>query len=267
MSPSILQFIGRKLRPVELALFLKFILRIKRKEIQLPDGRKYEVDPVSDLGLRLAKSSVYEPEMTQAIQDILQEGDVFVDLGSNEGYFAVLGSKLCGSTGKVFAIEPQQRLWPIIRRNTAINELSNIQLLPFGIGSKNEKLTLQLYPSLNSGASSFASGFNFGISFAWLRKKIYGTQTAQIHTLDEIENTLPSKIKLIKIDIEGIELEALKGGAEMLKQQRFDHLLIEIHPITLEGMGQTEADIDKLLQLSNYPKKRVGPNLNLYSAQ
>jgi FkbM family methyltransferase len=267
MSITFLEFIGRKLRPVELALLLKFLLRIKRKEIELSDGRKYAVDPVSDLGLRLAKSAEYETEMTKAISEILNQGDYFIDLGANEGYFSILGAKICGARGHVLAIEPQERLWKVIHTNASINNLTNIQLLPFGIGSKKEQLTLQLYSSLNSGASSFSSGFNFGISFAWLRKKLYGSQIAQVIPLDEMAESLPLKMKLIKIDIEGFELEALKGSSRLIQEKRFENLLIEIHPHALKSMGQSEDDIDELLKAHGYSKHRVSSNLNLYSAQ
>ncbi len=266
MKISQLEFIGRKLRPIELALLAKYFLRLKRKPIQLADGRIYSIDPISDLGLILQKQGVYEPAMERTIAEILQEGDTFIDLGSNEGYFAIFASKRCGNRGRVFAIEPQQRLWEVITANCALNQAKNVQLLPFGMGATPQEMTLQLYPSTNSGASSFSPKFNFSISFAALRKKIYGTQTVKICQLDEWIDIFPPSVKLIKIDIEGFEFEALKGATQLLTQKAFQHILVEIHPAALQGMGQSEAQLDEFLANFGYTKKRLGNNLNLYFA-
>lgn len=261
-----LEFIGKKLRPVELRLAVKWLLRLKRKQVTLPDGRVYEIDPISDLGLRLLKDKFYEPEMTDTIEELLESGDSFIDLGANEGYFSILASILVSSKGKVYSIEPQKRLWSVIYNNVMLNKLVNIQLFPFGIGSKNQELKLQLYPSTNSGATSFSNSFNFNITLGSIRKKIYGSQQSQVTTLDDLTETLPSTIKLIKIDIEGYELEALKGAKALLQKKILKHLLIEIHHQALLGMDQSEDMIDDLLKSFGYEKRKVSYDLNLYSA-
>ncbi|EAY26306.1 FkbM family methyltransferase [Microscilla marina] len=267
MNIKFLEFIGRKLRPIELALLLKYFFRIKRRTFTLADQRSYYIDPISDLGLRLQKQQMYEPEMSKVIAEILEDGDTFIDLGSNEGYFAILGGEKCGSSGKVYAIEPQARLWGIITKNVLLNNLTNVHLLPYGVGAEKQELVLQLYPSVNSGASSFSPKFNFKISFGWLRKKIYGTQNSKIVILDSLLPVISDTIKLIKIDIEGFEYEALKGASEMLKRQLLQYILIEIHPDALKGMKQSESDIDELLSSCGYSKDKISDNLNLYTIQ
>lgn len=262
---SQLEFIGRELRPVELRLLARYILRIRRRELRLPDQRIYWIDPVSDLGLQLLKNKVYEPEMTRVIHELLVAGDTFVDLGSNEGYFAILAGKICGEAGKVFAIEPQERLWEIIRKNSMLNELNNIELLPYGIGSRKEKLTLHLYPSTNSGASSFSANFNFRIAAGRLRKFFYGSQEVDMLRLDDLRNYFPEHVRLIKIDIEGYELEALKGAIGILKEKVFEHILVEVHPEALAGLHQHESEIDAWLISFGYVKKVIAGNLNLFS--
>jgi hypothetical protein len=108
MTKSFYKFVGTKLRPVELRLFIKWLLRIKRKSIILPDGREYEVDPISDLGIKIMNGGEYEAEMTKLIASTLSNGDSFIDLGANEGYFSVLAGIKCGNKGKVYSIEPQK---------------------------------------------------------------------------------------------------------------------------------------------------------------
>ncbi|MFT4661270.1 MAG: FkbM family methyltransferase [Patiriisocius sp.] len=267
MNIKTAKFIGRKLRPVELAMFAKWILRIERKIVKFDDGRQYSVDPISDLGIKLVEDGFYEPEMTHTLNSLLEEGDTFVDLGSNEGYFSILASKLCGQKGGIFAIEPQCRLWNVILNNVSLNKCTNVQIVPFGVGSSSSELTMNLYPTLNSGASSFAENFSFKISFEKIRRKIYGQQAVRIIKLDDLEETFPNAIKLIKIDIEGFEFEALKGASKLLQKKVFKHLLIETHAHALESMNQSIEEMNSFLLNHGYSKEVVTYNLNLYSAK
>ncbi|GIV28932.1 MAG: hypothetical protein KatS3mg027_2746 [Bacteroidia bacterium] len=257
--------IGRKIRPVELRLFLKWLFRIKRQRISLLDGRIYEIDPISNLGLHLIKHGYYEAEMTEQIKKLLGKGDTFIDIGANEGYFSILASKLVSESGKVYSIEPQERLWKIILKNAMINQLSNIHLLPFGIGSTNEELKLQLYPSINSGATTFSKSYGFKVAFVEIRNKMYGYQYSKVITLDSIADIFPAEIKLVKIDIEGFEFEALKGAQRLLEKKRINHLLVEIHHSVLQKINQSEELIDTFMQNFGYIKTKVCSNLNLYS--
>lgn len=84
-----------RIRPSFVASFLKSLLRIKRRVISTGDGKFY-VDPVSNFGNTLITESCYEPEMVVALKNLLKEGDTFLDIGANEGYFSILASKLVG---------------------------------------------------------------------------------------------------------------------------------------------------------------------------
>ena len=145
-----------------------------------------------------------------------------------------------------------------------INGLSNVMLLPYGIGSSNGEAEMHFYPNLNSGASSLAKSFNFKVSLRKFRKAIYSTSKISIKTLDEIFE--PGRnIKLMKIDIEGFELEALKGAKQLLGNHKIQNLLIEIHPEALHSMDQSEKEIDTHLAEYGYTKKDIAKNLVLYS--
>ena len=259
-----LEFIGRKLRPVELALFTKWLLRIKRQEHTLPDESKFYIDPISEFGLKLMRNNSYETDMTNQVQKVLKPGDIFVDLGANEGFFSIVGSKIVGKEGQVIAVEPQQRLWEIIVKNVEINGLSNVMLLPYGIGSSNGEAEMHFYPNLNSGASSLAKSFNFKVSLRKFRKAIYSTSKITIKTLDEIFEQ-GRNIKLMKVDIEGFELEALKGAKQLLGNHTIQNLLIEIHPEALHSLDQSEKEIENLLTGHGYTKRDIAKNLVLYS--
>lgn len=265
MNIKLYDFIVNKLRPPELGLFMKWILRIKRSPHTLPNGKILFIDPVSDFGLKILKNESYEKEMTEQISSILKTGDNFVDLGSNEGYFSMIASGLIGQTGKVIAIEPQERLWNVIINNSILNNCSNIQILPYGISSVPGEATMMLYTNFNTGASSLSPNFNFYISLISIRKRFYKRQKIQIKTLDGLSPSLPKKVKLIKIDIEGFEYEALKGAINLLKDHVFENLLIEIHRKSLESLGQKESDVFDLLSKYGYQKREITSILYLFS--
>ena len=104
-----------KLRPAFLASFVKRILRIKVRNVSTTFGQ-FQVDPVSFFGRALIENGEYEGEVAGAISDLLSDGQVFIDIGANNGYFSVRASQYVGGDGMVLAIEPQARLIPKINR-------------------------------------------------------------------------------------------------------------------------------------------------------
>ena len=249
------QLIAGSIRPIELAYLIKKILRVKRGEHSLANGCTFYLDPASNFGMRLIKDGGYEPECTDAILGILGEGDTFVDLGANEGYFSILASKKVGKNGKVFSIEPQQRLWEVIEKNYELNYCSNATIIPYAVSEKEEKLIINLYPTINTGASSLSNEENFGKTRNNMRKKFFGTQHIQTKKLDKLaEDYHIGKIKLIKIDIEGFEFFALKSAQDLLKNKQIENILIEFHPPQLKDLGQSAEEIVEFLKSFGYEK-------------
>jgi FkbM family methyltransferase len=140
------------MRPLELAVFLKWALRVKRMEVEAR-GIKLWVDPASNVGKRILREGNYEADLTAAFRELLRPGQTVVDVGANEGWFSMLAAKLVGPTGLVVACEPQERLWPAILKNIALNDFATVKLLPFAIGRERGIGEINLYPSLNTGSS------------------------------------------------------------------------------------------------------------------
>ena len=146
------EFIAEKLHPAELVVFVKKCLRIRRRYFSF-NNLNFFIDPVSHFGLRILRDKMYEPQVTSFVEQLLLPGDVFMDLGANEGYFSIIASKIVGDNGKVFCIEPQRRLWPVLLDNFIANECHNIQLLPYAVGPEKGEAELILTPSINTGSS------------------------------------------------------------------------------------------------------------------
>ncbi len=236
MQP-IYNFIAKKMRPIEVALFLKKILLVKRRNHRI-GPYLWNIDPVSDFGFRMINEGIYEKEMTNNILSNLNKGDVFVDLGANEGYFSVVASLKVGNSGKVFCIEPQMRLWPVILNNIQLNRLSNVTVFPYAISNVPETIDLILSPSINTGSSTFTKDF---------RRKFWKRQRINATTLDDLFFDQNSKIKVLKIDIEGFEFFALKSAVRLLQQRRIENIIIEFHEEQLHSLGHSPKNINAML--------------------
>lgn len=254
MNLSYYQFID-KVRPVELALLLKKISGIKRRYYAFDNIRLY-VDPASNFGVRVIRDKYYEPEITHAIEQTLAPGDTFIDLGGNEGYFTVRAARKVGPEGKVFCIEPQERLWPVILNNVFINNLFNVQLLPVAVGKDNSEGEITLAPSLNTGSTSAT---NSGRSMFWKKQKVKFMPLDQIIEVYKI-----TSIKLIKIDIEGYELFALKSAVNTLKKKIVKNIMIEVHPEPLRTLGQTPEEVFQFMSDLGYKRSLLNEQFNEY---
>jgi FkbM family methyltransferase len=194
--------------------------------------------------------------MTEAILSHLDPGDIFIDLGANEGFFSVLASKKVSYTGRVLSIELQERLWPVLVKNFAQNDCTNCHLVPFAIGNETGEIEVTLSPSLNSGQSSIIEGQSF-LGSREIAKKIrslyWKTQKVRVKKLDDIWQMYDlSQVKLIKIDIEGYEFEALRSARKVLEARKIKHILIEFHPVQLSQLNQSKEQIITYLSELGY---------------
>lgn len=239
------KILGTKVRPIELASVIKSSLFINRRFYQA-NGFFWFLDPVSDFGLRLIIDGKYEPDFSRKILSLLEEGDKFIDLGGNEGYFSILASRKVGPNGHVYCIEPQGRLHSVIMKNISKNHLYNISLMPFAVADKVEEVEITLSPTINTGSSTFV---NENRRALWKKEKIQTTTLDNLFYHRKIE-----RYKLLKIDIEGFEYFALKGGEGLLEKQLIENIIIEIHPDQLKKLGHNEKMIQDLLSKYGYSK-------------
>lgn len=237
-----LQHVLMRIRPSFIAAWLKPLLGVKRLAAETGYGT-FWVDPVSVFGIKLTNKGVYEDGMIKTLEKFLHPGSCFVDLGANEGYFTVIGARLCGDTGRVLAIEPQLRLLPVIEENMRLNNVANVTLVNVAIGDQPGTVEMQLTPSTNNGGSGFG------------RRSRYKLPTQQIamQTLAQVlDGQAATEIDLMKVDIEGFEYEALLGSPHVFEQHRIKALALELHPTLLSERGKDAGDIEAMLKRCGY---------------
>lgn len=172
--------------------------------------------------------------------ELIKVGDTLIDVGTNIGQTAMTFSKIGGGNSIVYGFEPDLVNYSKAIENLKINSFANIHLLNIGLGSKPGKLHLKINTPSNRGGSRIdqtASANSFEIP---------------IETLDNIiEQKKITKIDLIKIDVEGFELEVIKGAKEVLKKHK-PKLFIEVDDNNLKEQNTSAKELIEYLLTFGY---------------
>jgi FkbM family methyltransferase len=151
-----------------------------------------------------------------------KEGDVVIDIGAHIGLYTIISSKQAGNTGKVVAIEADPDNFELLKRNIALNNLTNV--LPLNYAVFSTKTKIKLYEQ-----SASAKYNSVMLTRANTKNENYAEVNAD--TLDNIlKQNGVNQVDWIKIDVEGAEFEVLKGSIETLSSKNMS-LLVEIHNI------------------------------------
>ena len=159
--------------------------------------------------------------MTNHEEDIIEhftpkQGDIVVDIGAAFGFYTIISSKRVGTNGKVLSIEAHPSNFEMLNRNIKLNQLTNVITLNYAVYSKETKLKL----------------YN---NYSVMHERIEAERTtkfveANANTLDYIlQQQQVIHVNWIKIDVEGAELEVLKGAQNVLSKSKDIALLIEVH--------------------------------------
>jgi FkbM family methyltransferase len=173
---------------------------------------------------------------------IPEEGDTVVDIGAHIGHYTILSSMRVGPSGKVVSIEAHRGNFDMLNRNVKLNHLNNVVTLNYAVFSKDTKINLYL-PAQESDFTIYNTvmtdrGGKDGEHFV----------EVDANTLDNLlqQNGINAEdVNWVKIDVEGAELEVLKGSTNVLSKSKDISLLIEVHNIA-DGTNQYSPIMDLL---------------------
>ncbi|WP_299455399.1 FkbM family methyltransferase [uncultured Microscilla sp.] len=151
----------------------------------------------------------YERKVKKFIRKNLSKYDTFLDVGACIGDYSVW---LANNGYKCLTFEPVPANFEVLQQNIKINHLTeHIHSYPWGLGSKKEEVSFEVRPH-NKGASKVIRNNHI--------PETSQTNNGQIQQFDSIVNQLPlshnDKV-IIKLDVEGMESEVLKGASEFIK--------------------------------------------------
>lgn len=212
--------------------FKKFNIDINKERIaKIKTGYDILVMPNdSGISLELSVYGIHEPITTKIISKKLKKGMVCVDIGANIGYYALLESKIIGSTGKVIAIEPAPNTFNYLEKNLKYRHQSKFQTHNFACSDIDATSNF-----LINEKSNISKIVNESDTILDGTKKIL-VKTKKLDTI-LLENE--NQIDFIRMDIEGNELKVILGAKNIIK--KFKPIIqTEIHSKIL-GMSQTKS--------------------------
>jgi FkbM family methyltransferase len=170
--------------------------------------------------------------------DRIRPGCVLYDVGSFRGAFAVASKIKLNGNITVHAFEPLDSNVKAIERICELNKLGDIKIIPLAVGD----------------GTPVAGKVNTAYGVAMLRLgdvEASETQDVKSVTLDDylLHGATPPSV--MKIDIEGHELQMLKGAKNCLNRYHPD-LWLEVHPRYLRAQGRTHEDVLDLLRGAGY---------------
>ena len=186
----------------------KFLLGNLEGPAQVRDrfGFTYEVPDLREpIAFHLLINRAYEPETQDLLLRFLPVGGVFIDVGANIGTFTIPAAKHVGSSGRVVAIEASREVFNVLQKNIDINKVENVQLVCAAAGASAGDTEFYPAPVDHFGMGSRAPQFNAAP---------IGIPSVMLDSLVQRFNL--SSVDLIKIDVEGFELDVLKGATGLL---------------------------------------------------
>lgn len=199
-----------------------------RNITRMENGVLLDLDQFEWAQLALAQYGVTEPLTMKLITKILNKGDTFIDVGAHVGFVSLAARQAIGESGRVIAIEPQPYNCERLLRNWELNNFTNLELHVAAAGDQQKFVQLpQQLPTDKSRLSlclpmPSALDLNFCVP---------------MRTLESIINESSiSSVRLLKIDVEGFELQVLQGLAKAI--DKVDFIVFE----ALNGVEDREAN-------------------------
>lgn len=206
-------------------------LALKRLVWSIVRRRQFDYETTTPQGLRISGNTrdwiqrnlyyfgLWEPNLSAWLAGRLAPGDVFVDVGANVGYFTLLAARRVGAGGGVVAVEAMPAIYEHLVRHVRANGLTNCRCVneaAVGPGAPREA-TLFWGGAANIGSSGMIVRSDQAV-------RVSARPLQEILSDDECR-----RARIIKVDVEGVEAEAVRGLG--LESGRFDarlELIVEV---------------------------------------
>jgi FkbM family methyltransferase len=173
----------------------------------------------------------YERHTRALFEQAIRPGMHVLDLGAHIGYFTLLAARAVGSTGKVYSFEPDPANYKFLCHNIALNGMEGVVVpVPKAVTD-------------SSGARPFfAHTKNSAASTFWGEGQPFDPLSIECTTIDDyIEEG--EAIHVVKLDVEGAEVEALRGMRRTLTEARRTALFVECNPTALAAAGVSVREL------------------------
>jgi FkbM family methyltransferase len=205
--------------------------------------------PISHAHANLLVTGRLETPVQEAMRRLLAQGDVFYDIGANVGFFALAGARLVGSGGAVVAFEPVPENVAAIRESLDLNGLANVHVVERAAGRAAGGARLLLVEDLS---------WSHLESQGW-HPRTTDTLEIEVVAIDDLvaEGRLRPP-QLVKIDVEGAEMDVLAGMRQTIENHR-PAIVCELHDTAeafvaaMDELGYATSNLDAKQSLLDAP--------------
>lgn len=186
--------------------------------------------------------NAYEPDVRAAVNHFLKQGDVFLDCGSNIGYFSVMANDIVGKRGRVISVEANPTTFKLLKRNLDANGFGD----PVHCALTDVPGDVEIY--IPKGGDVYSSLKKGGL--------VTGEDIVSFRvpgrTLDDVAASLNvTRVTLLKIDVEGAEMQVLRSAMRTLRELR-PVVLCEYSTHTWGAFGATSNELLSLIEAVGY---------------
>lgn len=169
---------------------------------------------------RIRFFGIFEHNLTNYTTDRLRNGDVYVDIGANVGYYSLLASKLVGKDGMVISVEAALSTFSMLEQNLKINNCNNVKAFNVAATEERCRVFIAAGDPHNSGSNEIQIDTKEGNVEGLPFRDIVGADI--------------SRVRFVKIDIEGSEAPVLRAILEALPDLPKDFVIAsEISPASI----------------------------------
>ena len=219
---------------------------------------------------RIMSYATKEPGTIAWIDNYIKPGDVLYDIGANIGQYSLYPALKWGGNIRVYSFEPESQNYAALNRNIHINDLSdNVVSFCLAVSDSTHIASFNIRGHLRAGEAIHQFGStvdDVGATFSPIhRQGMMGVSLDDLHFRYHLD--FPNAIK---IDVDGLESDVIRGGTEVISDPRLRSVLIEITEVparkeeadfiyeTFEKSGFTVADkVPTRLRDPTYPSYNV----------
>jgi len=227
--------------------------------VQTIHGLKYFIDPSDEImAPQLVVYRQWEADLSRFILNSVSPDTVFVDVGSNFGYFTCLAASKIGSkgTGRVISIEPNPAMQRLLRKNVRINwSLGPIQIHNCAVTDRSGFVDF-VVPSGRAANASVAGA---------IAAEGDGRFIVACRTLDEL--LAGARVDLIKVDVEGFETAVMRGAGDTLRKSTDVHIVLEWSLAQMKVAGFVADDLLNIIADQQLIPYRIPPSKFLSDSQ